>query len=203
LALLMQSIHWKLVLVVSALHAILFLSITQLALQAPDHGTQSVISARLVESKPIASASNKVTFSIAKRAIPKAEGTIHSPLTGDDGLSIVKDGSASEFMSSPITPPSADAYALRNPKPPYPISSRENGEQGAVMLHACINQRGTVERVDLAQSSGHPALDRSALNTVRHWHFAPAQEGGKSISMCYRLPIRFLLSLSALSMPLA
>jgi hypothetical protein len=112
----MQSIHWKLVLVVSALHAILFLSITQLALQAPDHGTQSVISARLVESKPIASASNKVTFSIAKRAIPKAEGTIHSPLTGDDGLSIVKDGSASEFMSSPITPPSADAYALRNPK---------------------------------------------------------------------------------------
>lgn len=197
----MQSIHWKLVLVVSALHAILFLSIAQLRLQALDHGTQSVISARLVESKPISSASSKATLSKAKRAIPKAEGTIHSPLAGDDGLSIVKDGNASEFISSPITPPSADAYALRNPKPPYPISSRENGEQGAVMLHACINHHGTVERVDLAQSSGHPALDRSALNTVRHWHFRPAQESGKSISMCYRLPIRFLLSSSALSIP--
>lgn len=183
-------------LVVSALHAILFLSIAQLGLQAPDHGTQSVISARLVESKPIASASSKATLS-------KAEGTIHSPLARDDGLSIAKDGSASEFISSPITPPSADAYALRNPKPPYPISSRENGEQGAVMLHACISHRGTLERVDLAQSSGHPALDRSALNTVRHWHFAPAQEGGKSIPMCYRLPIRFLLSSSDLSKPLA
>jgi TonB family protein len=199
----MQSIHWKLVLVVSALHAILFLSIAQLGLQAPDHGNQSVISAQLLESKPIASASSNATISTVKRAILKAEGTIHSPLTRDAGLSIAKDGSASEFVSSPVIPPSADAYALRNPKPPYPISSRENGEQGAVMLHACINDHGTVERVDLAQSSGHPALDRSALNTVRHWHFRPAQESGKSIPMCYRLPIRFLLSSSALSLPLA
>jgi protein TonB len=97
-------------------------------------------------------------------------------------------------MSAPITPPSADLLELRNPKPPYPISSRENGEQGAVMLYACITDHGKVERLDLAQSSGHPALDRSALNTVRHWSFRPAQESGKAIPMCYRLPIRFLLS---------
>jgi TonB family protein len=197
----MQSIHWKLVLVVSALHAILFLSITQLGLRALDHGTQSVISAQLVESKLTAAANTKAIHSVVERSIAKPQGAIHSPLARDDGLPIAKDSNASEFMLPPITPPSADAYALRNPKPPYPISSRENGEQGAVMLHACINHHGTVERVDLAQSSGHPALDRSALNTVRHWHFRPAQESGKSISMCYRLPIRFLLSSSNLSMP--
>ena len=195
----MQSIHWKLVLVVSALHAILFLSIAQIGLQAPDYGTQYVISARLVESKPIAFASSKATLSTAKRAIPKSQDTIHGPSAPGDNLSIPDRGNKAELMSALITPPSADAYALRNPKPPYPISSRENGEQGAVMLHACINHHGTVERVDLAQSSGHPALDRSALNTVRHWQFSPAQASGKSISMCYRLPIRFLLSSSALS----
>lgn len=195
----MQSLHWKLALVVSALHAILFLSIAQLGLQALDHGTQSVISVQLVESKPIISATSKATLSMAERAIPKSQAIIHSPLARDDSLSIAKDSNASEFISSLITPPSADAYALRNPKPPYPIASRENGEQGAVMLRACINHHGAVEQVDLAQSSGYPALDRSALNTVRHWHFMPAQESGKSISMCYRLPIRFLLSSSALS----
>lgn len=195
----MHLISWKLCLAVSALHAILFLSIAQLGLQPLNYGTQSVISARLVESKPIASASSKATLSTARRAIPKADGIIHSPLAQDDGLSIADDGNASESMSGQITLPSADAYAIRNPKPSYPISSRENGEQGAVMLHACINHHGTVERVDLAQSSGHPALDRSALNTVRNWHFRPAQESGKSISMCYRLPIRFMLSSSALS----
>jgi protein TonB len=120
-----------------------------------------------------------------------------------DAVSIVAQGNASELMTAPITPPSADAYALRNPKPPYPISSRENGEQGAVMLYACITDHGKVERVDLAQSSGYPALDRSALNTIRHWSFHPAQDSGKSIPMCYRLPIRFLLSSSDLSKPLA
>jgi TonB family protein len=197
----MQSIHWKLVLVVSALHAIIFLSIAQLRLQELDHGAQSVISAQLVESKSIASVNSKVTPSMLERAIPKSQATIHSQLTRDDGLSIVKDGNASELMSPLITPPSADVYTLRNLKPPYPISSKENGEQGAVMLRACISHHGIVERVDLAQSSGYPALDRSALNTVRHWHFSPAKESGKPIPMCYRLPIRFLLSPSALSSP--
>ena len=199
----MQSIHWKLVLVVSALHAIIFLSIAQLRLQELDHGTQSVISAQLVESKSIASVNSKSTLSMLERANPKSQGTIHSPLAREDGLSIAADVNPSELMSPSITPPSADVYALRNPKPPYPISSKENGEQGAVMLYACITDHGKVERLDLAQSSGHPALDRSALNTVRHWSFRPAQESGKSIPMCYRLPIRFLLSSSALLAALA
>jgi protein TonB len=125
-------------------------------------------------------------------------GAVHSPSTHGDVSMIASKGNTSELMAAPITPPSADVYALRNPKPPYPISSRENGEQGAVMLYACITDHGKVDRVDLAQSSGYPALDRSALNTIRHWSFRPAQESGKSIPMCYRLPIRFLLSSSAL-----
>jgi protein TonB len=115
----------------------------------------------------------------------------------------VAQGNAPEVISAPTTPPSADEYALRNPKPHYPISSRENGEQGAVMLYACITDHGKVERVDLAQSSGYPSLDRSALNTIRHWSFRPAQESGKTIPMCYHLPIRFLLSSSDLFKPLA
>jgi len=195
----MQSINWKLVLVVSALHAIVFVSIAQLGLQPQDHGTQSVISAQLVESKSIVTANTKATLSMVERAIPKSQDIIHSPSASGDGPSIPDRGNKTELMSAPIMPPSAEAYALRNPKPPYPISSRENGEQGAVMLHACINHHGAVERVDLAQSSGHPALDRSALNTVRQWHFRPAQASGKSMPMCYRLPIRFLLSSSTLS----
>jgi TonB family protein len=197
----MQFIPWRLSLVVCLLHVIIFACITRFELEPLDYGIRSVLPIQIIESKSIAAANSKASLSRAERAILKSQDTIHSPLVRDAGLSSAKDGNASEFMSPAITPPSADVYALRNPKPPYPISSRENGEQGAVMLHACINHRGTVERVDLAQSSGHPALDRSALNTVRHWHFVPAQESGKSIPMCYRLPIRFLLSSSALSLP--
>jgi protein TonB len=195
----MQSTYWKLSLVVSVLHLALFVAITHLGLQPLDQGAQSAKYSHVIELRSAAPANKLATQPIAVPSIPKAMGVVHSPSTHGDASIIASQGNASELMSAPITPPTADVHALHNPKPPYPISSRENGEQGAVMLYACITDHGTVERVDLAQSSGYPALDRSALNTIRHWSFRPAQESGKSIPMCYRLPIRFLLSSSALS----
>jgi protein TonB len=199
----MQLIPWKLSLIVFLLHAIIFACIARFGLQPLDYGTRSVLPIQLVESKSLASVNKIASLPVAERPLTKSQGAIHNPSALGDGISIADQGNTSKLMSAPITPPSADAYAPLNPKPPYPISSRENGEQGAVMLYACITDHGKVERLDLAQSSGHPALDRSALNTVRHWSFRPAQESGKSIPMCYRLPIRFLLSSSALLAALA
>ena len=199
----MQLIPWKLSLVVSLLHAIIFACIAHFGLQPLDYGTRSVLPIQLVESKSIAPVNKITSLPLAERPLTKSQGAIHNLSALGDGISIADQGNTSMLMSAPMTPPSADAYAPLNPKPPYPISSRENGEQGAVMLYACITDHGKVERLDLAQSSGHPALDRSALNTVRHWSFRPAQESGKSIPMCYRLPIRFLLSSSALLAALA
>ena len=199
----MQLIPWKLSLIVFLLHAIIFAYIARFGLQPLDYGTRSVLPIQLVESKSLASVNKIASLPVAERPLTKSQGAIHNPSALGDGISIADQGNTSKLMSAPITPPSADVYAPLNPKPPYPISSRENGEQGAVMLYACITDHGKVERLDLAQSSGHPALDRSALNTVRHWSFRPAQESGKSIPMCYRLPIRFLLSSSALLAALA
>jgi TonB family protein len=199
----MQLIPWKLSLAVFLLHAIIFACIARFGLQPLDYGTRPVLPIQLVESKSIASVNKIASLPVAERPLTKSQGAIHNLSAPGDGISIADQGNTSKLMSAPMTPPSADAYAPLNPKPPYPISSRENGEQGAVMLYACITDHGKVERLDLAQSSGHPALDRSALNTVRHWSFRPAQESGKSIPMCYRLPIRFLLSSSALLAALA
>jgi protein TonB len=199
----MQLIPWKLSLAVSLLHAIVFATIAQLGSQPLDYGTRSVAPIQLVESKSISLQKNKASLAIFEPVLTKSQGAIHLPSVGSNALTIDPQSNTAELMSVPITPPSADVYELRNPKPLYPISSRENGEQGAVMLHACITDHGKVERLDLAQSSGHPALDRSALNAVRHWSFRPAQEGGKAIPMCYRLPIRFLLSSTALLAALA
>ena len=194
----MQLIPWKLSLAVSLLHAIVFATIAQLGSQPLDYGTRSVAPIQLVESKSISLQKNKASLAIFEPVLTKSQGAIHLPSVGSNALTIDPQSNTAELMSVPITPPSADLLELRNPKPHYPISSRENGEEGAVMLYACVSNHGKVERLDLAQSSGHPALDRSALNTVRHWSFRPAQESGKSIPMCYRLPIRFLLSSSAL-----
>ncbi|MBR6877350.1 MAG: energy transducer TonB, partial [Neisseriaceae bacterium] len=56
---------------------------------------------------------------------------------------------------------------LHNPKPPYPQRSIENGEEGAVRLRVRVEANGRPSKVDLVKSSGYPALDRSALKTVR------------------------------------
>jgi TonB family protein len=100
----------------------------------------------------------------------------------------------SNVLSAPISLPSAADLRFNNPKPPYPITSRENGEQGRVWLSLCVSEHGAISRLQLAQSSGHPALDRSALNTVTHWKFHPARQNGAAIPYCYRLPIVFVLA---------
>lgn len=127
-----------------------------------------------------------------EKSIPKSGAkTKHVDPERSEQIKPVQDYSVA---SAPISMPSADSAVLRNPKPPYPIASRENGEQGRVYLSACINERGKIDRLDLEKSSGYLALDRSAMNTVRHWRFIPALQNGKAISMCYRLPIHFVLS---------
>jgi protein TonB len=104
------------------------------------------------------------------------------------------DSRSSNVSSAPISLPSAADPIFNNPKPPYPIASRENGEQGRVWLSLCISEHGSISRLQLAQSSGYPALDRSALNTVTHWKFHPASQNGTAIPYCYRLPIVFVLA---------
>lgn len=194
----MQFIPWKLLLVVSVVHALLLTAMAQIRFPPLVYGTQLVTPIQLIDSKSIAPEKKKASLAMSELVLTKSQGAIHAPSLGSDVPTTNLQGNRPELMSAPITPPSADLLELRNPKPHYPISSRENGEQGAVMLYACITDHGKVARLDLAQSSGHPALDRSALNTVRHWSFRPAQESGRAIPMCYRLPIRFLLSSSAL-----
>jgi TonB family protein len=194
----MQFTRWKLGLLVSSVHLVLLLAIAYPGMRPLDYSVQSAISAQVIELRSTAPENKVASQPIPEPSLTKVMSVAPLSDHGDAPIIVVQ-GNVSALKSASITPPSADAYANRNPKPSYPISSRENGEQGAVMLYACITDHGKVERVDLSQSSGYPALDRSALNTIRHWSFRPAQESGKSIPMCYHLPVRFHLSSSALS----
>ncbi len=119
-----------------------------------------------------------------------------SPMESSQGpmTSQQPESRSSTVSSAPIALPSAADPRFNNPKPPYPIASRENGEEGRVWLSLCISEHGAISRLQLAQSSGYPALDRSALNTVSLWKFHPARQNGAAIPYCYRLPIVFVLA---------
>ncbi len=99
----------------------------------------------------------------------------------------------SQPAPAPPTPPRQADY-LANPKPHYPPLSRRLGEAGTVRLNILVNPDGSVARLELAQSSGYPRLDRSAMETVQSsWKFEPARQGGKPVAAWVIVPIQFTL----------
>ncbi|WP_397392520.1 energy transducer TonB [Polynucleobacter sp.] len=187
-----HSLYLRTGFVVFALHALSFIAIFVLGYLVVEQRPKLVFLGEIIEFESAVISKQVVKQSTAQNMSPKENTPLkrESP-EGTEQLNKVQENAPA---AAPISAPSADSKALNNPKPPYPISSRENGEQGRVLLNACINDKGEIDRLDLAKTSGHPALDRSALNTVQHWRFIPAQQGGGPIPLCYRLPINFVLS---------
>ncbi len=86
----------------------------------------------------------------------------------------------------------APRYA-ENPKPPYPQEAREKGHQGEVLLRVEVLSNGRVGQIEIKHSSGHEALDRSALATVKQWKFIPAKRGEDAVPSWVSIPIKFQL----------
>ena len=64
--------------------------------------------------------------------------------------------------------------AGERPQPPYPKIALEQGQQGSVMLRMTVDDAGLIKTIEVAQSSGFPVLDHSALEFVkRHWTVPP------------------------------
>ena len=90
-------------------------------------------------------------------------------------------------------PPDRAPVGTNITKPEYPPQSAENCEQGSVTMTLSINERGEVTDVKLANSSGFPALDNSALSAARHWRFAPARKDGRPYATDYTIKVTFQL----------
>ena len=60
------------------------------------------------------------------------------------------------------------------PQPPYPKIALDQAQQGSVMLRMTVDDAGQIKTIEVAQSSGFPVLDHSALEFVkRHWSVPP------------------------------
>ncbi len=78
-----------------------------------------------------------------------------------------------------------------NREPVYPEELRRRRIGGRVLLNVSIGPDGRVRSVSVAQSSGEPLLDESALEAVRDWQFEPARRNNAAVSFDVRLPINF------------
>ncbi|QZA76581.1 energy transducer TonB [Deefgea tanakiae] len=104
-------------------------------------------------------------------------------------------GQSTERNEAP-TEPSFHANYLNNPKPRYPLQSRELGEKGVVYLRVAVNQQGLVDQVELHKSSGFLRLDQEAQNTVQRWRFVPAKRGDVAVAGTVIVPVVFSIKSS-------
>ena len=113
--------------------------------------------------------------------------------THTETASAVAQDAVSDSNDAPLVASRYDVATLRNPKPPYPLAARRQGAEGRVLLRAQVLEDGRCAEVRIAHSSGHTALDESALATVRRWRFLPATRAGTPVASWVEVPIAFRL----------
>lgn len=105
---------------------------------------------------------------------------------------VAEESSADEPDDRAVVQASVPRYDL-NPPPHYPRVARRRQYQGTVMLDVQVTVDGQVAQVRVAESSGYPILDKSAVKSVKEWHFTPARRGGRPIEMWVQVPVRYEL----------
>ncbi len=77
--------------------------------------------------------------------------------------------------------------------PAYPEGAVAAGQHGTVLLRVLVEADGRAGTVEVARSSGHPALDRAAAAQVPQWRFNPSLRDGKAVAQWVHVPVTFAL----------
>lgn len=75
--------------------------------------------------------------------------------------------------------------------PTYPSALLSKGIGGRVVVSATIDENGQVIATTIKQTSGHPDLDKAAINALNRWKFKPGTKGGRKIKSTALVPFNF------------
>ena len=84
-------------------------------------------------------------------------------------------------------------HATSRIEPIYPPSERRASHEGVVRLQVQVDESGRVLDVQVTQSSGFPALDKSAVDAVKRWRFSPKMENGQAQGTVGSVAVTFQL----------
>lgn len=175
---------------VVALHVLLPLTLMLLALNFSRKAEPVLMMAQIIDRESVAITPSVHVRPVKDKQLEKDKVVKDSELAKERSAESKQDGA---LASAPVSMPNSEASELNNPKPPYPAISRKLREQGLVVLRACISASGALDSLEVLQGSGYSRLDQVALQTVKQWKFIPAKRGTAPISMCYELPVKFIL----------
>ena len=117
-----------------------------------------------------------------------------------DGLGTQLAAPSQVVESGPAPPgsPMRIGHGVREPKkifdvaPVYPDIALRARVQGAVILEAVINERGTVERIKVLRSV--TLLDAAAVDAVSRWRYTPTLLNGTPVAVLMSITVNFTLN---------
>ncbi len=78
-------------------------------------------------------------------------------------------------------------------RPSYPISARQLGQEGLVVVRILINESGAVEDAEIVESRGPDSFRQAVLDVALTWRFRPALRDGVPVPVWGVKRIRFKL----------
>lgn len=89
-------------------------------------------------------------------------------------------------LDSPLTP-------LVKIPPVYPLLATRRGIEGYVTVEFFVTRQGLVEQIQIIEATPENIFDKSVINCVSHWKFAPGTVEGLPVDTLARTTIRFKL----------
>lgn len=102
-------------------------------------------------------------------------------------------GCGGNAPETPAPPAPTDVMAVDTPPPAYPAEVACTGGEGTSVLKVEVGPAGRVSQATVITSSGHPALDKAAVEAVEGWQFRAATRAGKPVSSTIQVPVTFRL----------
>ena len=78
--------------------------------------------------------------------------------------------------------------------PVYPKDAEKKGIEGEVIMRILVTEKGTVDEVEIAQSSGFPSMDEAAVRAAKRNRFRPAIQDGQRVAMWINWSTQFTLT---------
>lgn len=93
----------------------------------------------------------------------------------------------------PLSIVKASPIVAENKPPHYPRMALRRQQAGTVLLRVHVLANGTLDTVQLHESSGHRLLDQAAIAAVSDWQFSPQTANGQFENSWVNIPITFKL----------
>lgn len=107
---------------------------------------------------------------------------------GGDGL-----GTSSGQLAKESAEQERAVRVVDQPPFEYPTEARAKGQTGFVTLRVLVSEEGTVNDVQVVQSTPQGVFERAAREAVRRWRFTPALSKGRAVAVWSVQKIRFSL----------